>query len=1810
MKKFWLLAICFFVFIQFAISQQNWINKAGGLTNDEALDVAHDANGNYYVTGYFTNSCNFNSITVNGYGFSDIFIAKYNSLGVVQWVKKAGGTGPDRGYSIKCDATGNVYVTGYYTGNVTFDASALSAVSGSQDVFIAKYDTNGNLLWVSSVGGSLGDTGYGITVDNSDNVIVTGQYKGTAQFGASTLISMNDPNTNLPAYDIFVVKLDVNGNVLWVQNGAAKYDDRGMDLEVDDADNIFVVGQFSDTITFDNTYNNYVMNAGFLLKIDAAGNELWMKKMSAVQTLLYSVDVDQQNNVFITGDFKGTLGIQGTPMTYVNATYDNKILVAKFDNNGNVIWAEADASDNDVTAKSIDLDANGDAYISGLFKCRFNEYSDLYGTGIFYSVGYRDVFITKYSSNGQRAWVRHFGGPKDDYCSGIAVVNPDEPVIAGSFERKFNIPYDFSFVINNSYNTTGGCSTSYCNDPFYGSFISVNSSGQKDIFFGHPLSLTREPYDYYLRSGLTCNRDTIAPCIENCMDTIHACATTVLDETMFLCNYGINKPNQIYDPGEYGPDFDVLWSTGSNVDTAYIIQSGDYSVIISRQDGCAAYYDTINVQIHPLPQAPLVSDDDSINILHPPNCIPISLCYPDSVILTATNFFSPDSLVWTGPSFTAVNDSVIQVNQSGTWYATVYTPYGCSRSNRVDVNIIQSPSDSLELVTLVDDTVTICQGQPVYLYVRDTIPPVTHITFPGSTIQWVVTGPGLNVNTTVSGTQSNYSVYPAQSGWYMASDTIRKICGDTIEYYSSKPFYVIINPNPSVFVNITGPNLVCPGDTITFYATSNDSTITWGGAGIIQNFNDSVWVVASNASPQSVSAVVSITDSVTGCYGVSNDSHLFNPYPQPVITISPADGIVCPGDSVLLTAQSGIAWQWVGPQGNVIGNTQSIYVNVPGYYHCIVTSSTGCIQTSNFVEAKEYNTPYLDIYPEHICVNGTATINVVAASSTLVQWQSPLSGSALTQYVSNPGVYVCSMQLCGITTIDSVTVTQSNTPAFITSPDSVICPGDSITLFANGGMQDYLWNPGGSHDGFLVVTQPGTYTVQTTDAYGCIGTSDTMVITAMAQAQTPQITDTTVCAGQSITIGTSSPGTILWFNSPGSSTPFYNGNNYTTPVLTSNTTYYLQTFDSLCSSVMAEINITLYTSSLTPVINGDTTLCTGDSLFLSAGITSGVLYAWTGPNGFTSDSSAIVVINPDTTMGGVYTLQYYDQYCASALDSVSVSISENPQPELSDDSLFICPGDTAVISVVGNYDTYLWNPGGENTNSISVIQAGTYNVTVTNGGCMGFSANSYVLMNNPAMNPQADDTTICPGNTVTLNASGSGTISWYDADSNLVATGNLFTTPAIDSTTVYFVQSTDVNGCQSQWVPVFVFVPPLSTAPPVFANTPVCEGDDIYFYTIPVTGASYQWTGPNGFTSSSDSPVISNATVNDTGTYSLVISLTGCQSLPGSIDITVNPLPQTPVISGDSVYCEGDSVYLFTAGDSTMSYYWYDLAGNYSTVSSFGYSPATLNNNGPVELYVTDTNGCSASADINIIVNPTPYVNLYSDAPVCAGNKVIFYADSIPGAIYTWSGPLGFASATDTNTIFNSSPAQSGYYHVTAQLGNCFYSDSILITIVGYPQIELGPDTAICPGEAVEYTLDPLYTYLWGDGSTANSYVASDTGWVFVTAYAGPGCSTQDSVYVNGLQCSNLLPNVFTPNGDGTNDLFQFFEEENVISVRVIIFDRWGIIINDWNRIYGSWDGNDRQGNPVPEGVYYWVADYIDHLENRTILKGFVQVHR
>ena len=164
------------------------IAKAGGTSSDIGYGVAVDGSGNVYVTGKLRDTASFGTTNLTSAGVEDIFVAKYNGSGVLQWVQKAGGTSEDVGLGVAVDGSGNVYVTGYFEGAVTFGTTNLTS-EGGNDLFVAKYNGSGVLQWVQKAGGANFDRGNGIAVDGTGNVYVTGNFQSTASFDTTTLSS-------------------------------------------------------------------------------------------------------------------------------------------------------------------------------------------------------------------------------------------------------------------------------------------------------------------------------------------------------------------------------------------------------------------------------------------------------------------------------------------------------------------------------------------------------------------------------------------------------------------------------------------------------------------------------------------------------------------------------------------------------------------------------------------------------------------------------------------------------------------------------------------------------------------------------------------------------------------------------------------------------------------------------------------------------------------------------------------------------------------------------------------------------------------------------------------------------------------------------------------------------------------------------------------------------------------------------------------------------------------------------------------------------------------------------------------------------------------------------------------------------------------------------------------------------------------------------------------------------------------------------------------------------------------------------------
>jgi hypothetical protein len=312
-----------------------WAKSAGGAFDDYGNGVSIDQMGNIFISGFFeSSSINFGTSSLNNIdpGSADLFIVKFSPYGNVLWIKSAGGQSDDSMESISTDADGISLITGiFYSTSISFGATSLIN-AGLGDLFITKLDSSGNFIWAKSAGGISDDSGANIAIDGNGNVIVTGSFASpTITFGTITLI-----NAYPFGSDIIVVKYDGSGNVLWAMSSGGDDTDMGLGIAIAADGNIFISGAFqSDTINF-GSISLANVNSGtediFVVKFDPSGNIIWaLKKGGTSYDRAQDISLDGSGNIIITGTFDSPFLSFG-PITLTGQGFGD-IYVAKLDSN-------------------------------------------------------------------------------------------------------------------------------------------------------------------------------------------------------------------------------------------------------------------------------------------------------------------------------------------------------------------------------------------------------------------------------------------------------------------------------------------------------------------------------------------------------------------------------------------------------------------------------------------------------------------------------------------------------------------------------------------------------------------------------------------------------------------------------------------------------------------------------------------------------------------------------------------------------------------------------------------------------------------------------------------------------------------------------------------------------------------------------------------------------------------------------------------------------------------------------------------------------------------------------------------------------------------------------------------------------------------------------------------------------------------------------------------------------------------------------------------------------------------------------------
>lgn len=382
-----------------------WVKNIYSTSVTQAMRVATDASNNIYVSGTFAGTADFDpsaatyNLTTVGGSYSG-YIAKYDANGNFIWAKMIGGDVYTSIHSIKIDNNDNVVISGNFAGTTDFDPTAATnniTSQGDYDFFIGKLDNNGNIIWLKTIGGGGEENIKSLAIDANNNVIATGYFNSTVDFDPGATTSNLTSNTN---QDIFILKLDANGNYVFAkQIGGAGYDEINC-INVDAANNIYIAGDFDGTADFDpsaatNSLTS-ILGASFVAKYTSNGNFGWVKKFEATDGVyIYGMDV-KKNGVYFSGFYASAF--DANPNSGVNnltTLSGNDIFVIKCDTSGNYVWARTYGGTSSDFSTSITVDANDNVFVAGVF----NSTCDLSGIGLtaftFTTAGNGDVFILK-----------------------------------------------------------------------------------------------------------------------------------------------------------------------------------------------------------------------------------------------------------------------------------------------------------------------------------------------------------------------------------------------------------------------------------------------------------------------------------------------------------------------------------------------------------------------------------------------------------------------------------------------------------------------------------------------------------------------------------------------------------------------------------------------------------------------------------------------------------------------------------------------------------------------------------------------------------------------------------------------------------------------------------------------------------------------------------------------------------------------------------------------------------------------------------------------------------------------------------------------------------------------------------------------------------------------------------------------------------------------------------------------------------------------------------------------------------------------
>ena len=762
----------------------------------------------------------------------------------------------------------------------------------------------------------------------------------------------------------------------------------------------------------------------------------------------------------------------------------------------------------------------------------------------------------------------------------------------------------------------------------------------------------------------------------------------------------------------------------------------------------------------------------------------------------------------------------------------------------------------------------------------------------------------------------------------------------------------------------------------------------------------------------------------------------------------------------------------------------------------------------------------------------------------------------------------------------------------------------------------------------------GTYSVTVTKN-NCVSAISSVNIVVNDLPPAPFIgSNSPVCTGAILNLNstTNQVGTTYAWTGPNgytstSSSPIINNVSFS-----NQGTYSAYAYLNGCQSASSSsLTVTVKQTPNAPVASSNTPVCANGALQLFATNLPGTTYVWSGPTSYASTIQNPIITNASVYGSGTYTVNAILQGCYSAPATTNVVVLPTP-PNPTVSNLNVCQGSgpqsltavgvnlkwyTTLVGGIGNVTAPVINP--------TIVGTSPYYVTQTINGCESNRQALVVTVLAQPNQPSVANTNIkyCQFEVPqTLTAIGNN-ILWYTINPAQGGVGSS-TPPTINTllpgVKTYWVTQSGANGCPS--VPLAITVTVNAKPAPPLVTTPIRYCRDEVSAPIAATGQNLKWyVSATGGIPSIIVP-IPNTSAPNTYTYYVTQTVNGCESDREQVVVNIIDRPNgfiaiSPLDTTTKVICPGDQLtmnYFGNAG-TTATYIWSVMPGD-QIISGSGQGPVV------VQFNVTDSNrrvfltinqnGCSSIMESHIIiVKEVPVLDIIAKADVCLNDLVQVSLNNTTHAridLYNWdfdganviygnnqAGPMGVVWNTPGTKVVQ----------LTGVLDNCVTNpDTMLVTVHDLPiaNIQGATGVDICANDTITLVADdaPNLNYTWtpagffynGNTTATVSANVTFTGYIHLTTKDNWGCINKDSVYVNAKSCCDIfIPNAFSPNNDGKNDIFRIVSQPNQDIHQFRIVNRWGQTVFQTVSMYIGWDGSFN-GKAQDPGTYFYYVKY------------------